>query len=314
MGRPPRREDWTGEQPEAAGAAQRRWMREHPRWPSSSCVATHFGGWAAALQAAGLPVRRLQFADTPAERVEAARELAATGLTPSEIAACLGVSRSSVHNYLNAQPCPRCAGPVTNPRATLCRDCTRHEPSVARTWTRPEVRRAILDWTEVHAQPPTFRDWTPAGSARWDDAWPTSAVVCRLYDDGPDPWNAALRDAGARARHRHWSDAAIRLALANAWTRLGRPPTAADLRSAEWDGPCSETLRRRYGGLAAAWERLGPVPGGSAAEPPDGLDVVEGDLVHALAAADANGAGQAHTVEDALGEPQRREYAQRLAG
>jgi hypothetical protein len=47
-------------------------------------------------------------------------------------------------------------------------------------------------------------------------------------------------------------------------------------------------------------------------EPPDGLDVVEGDLVDAVAAADANSAGQA--VEDSLGEPERCEDAQRLAG
>ena len=38
-GRPPRRQDWSGERPGRASAAQKRWMREHPRWPSSSCVA-----------------------------------------------------------------------------------------------------------------------------------------------------------------------------------------------------------------------------------------------------------------------------------
>jgi hypothetical protein len=265
MGGPPRRQDWTGEQPQAAGAAQRRWMREHPCWPSSSCVAGHFGSWGAALEAAGLPVRRLHFIDTPAERVAAARRLAASGVSLAEIAACLGVSRSSVHNYLNAQACPRCAGPVTNPHAALCLQCTRHQPSVARTWTRADVRRSVLEWTEEHAQPPTYRDWTPACTdrAEWDvttQCWPTAAVVCRLYDDCTDPWNGALRDAGARARHRHWSDAAIRLALANVWTQLGRPPSPADLHGPVWDGPSSETLRRRCGSLARAWNYLGPAP------------------------------------------------------
>src|SRR6201999_2572858 len=89
---PPRRTDWTGERPRLAGDAQRKWMREHPRWPSSSCVADHFGTWSAALERAALPARRLTYATTVAERVLTARDLAARGYGAGDIAARLEVS------------------------------------------------------------------------------------------------------------------------------------------------------------------------------------------------------------------------------
>jgi hypothetical protein len=111
----PRRIDWCGERPVHAGAGQRKWMREHPWWPSSSCVVTHCGSWSAALEAAGLPARSLTFETSVAERVASARRLAAGGTTIREIAGALGVSVSSVHNYLNAVDCPDCGRPCDQP-------------------------------------------------------------------------------------------------------------------------------------------------------------------------------------------------------
>lgn len=99
----PRRNDRSGERPAEAGIAQRKWMAEHPRWPSSSCAAAHFGSWSA-------------------------------------------------------------------------------------------------------------------------------AVVCALYDDRADPWNSALRDAGAKIRFRRWSDDAARAALAELWVQIGRPPQPSEQR------------------------------------------------------------------------------------
>ena len=80
--------------------------------------------------------------------------------------------------------------------------------------------------------------------------------MCRLYAEDPDPWNAALRDAGLAPRARRWSDEAIRAALAGFWAAEGRAPRRRDLAGAAWNGPSAQTLRRRYGCLAAAWTAL----------------------------------------------------------
>jgi len=266
-GTPPRRQDWTGETPAGAATsgAQRKWMQEHPRWPSSSCVVDHFGSWSAALTAAGLPVRSLVFATTVAERVEAARELTARGYRPRDIAAELGVSVSSVYSYLRAGICPDCGGPVTSRGAERCSACAAGEPTVERTWTRPQVRAAIRAWTREHGSAPTYRDWTPclANPGVWEaesPRWPSAAAVTRLYAGVDGPWNAALRDAGHAPKSRSWSDADVRDALAAFWARNGRPPRGTDLESPAWDGPCLRTLRRRYGSLDEAWSHLAPVP------------------------------------------------------
>jgi hypothetical protein len=264
-GRPPRRNDWCGQRPAQASRAQRKWMSEHPRWPSSSCVASHFGSWSAGLEAADLPVRKLTFETTVAERVEAARRLSAGGHTLSEIAVGLGVSASTVSNYLRARRCPQCGGPVASPEADRCRACTAHEPTVLRTWTRETVLAAIAEWVDVHGNAPTYRDWTPSRTnpGRWEaesPRWPSAAVVCDLFADCTDPWNTALVAGGAGVRFRRWDDDAVRAALAAFWTRTGRRPVTADLRGATWSGPCAYTLRRRFGGLDAAWRTLAPVP------------------------------------------------------
>jgi hypothetical protein len=85
-------------------------------------------------------------------------------------------------------------------------------------------------------------------------------VVCDVFCDYPNPWNAALVDAGACVRFQRWSDDAIRTALAEFWTRIGRAPAPADLHTERWRGPTSRTLQRRYGGIDRAWATLGPVP------------------------------------------------------
>jgi HNH endonuclease len=264
-GGPPRRQDWTGERSSDGSTAQRKWMAEHPRWPSSSCVAAHFGSWSAALEAAGLPARRLTFETSVADRVAAARRMAAGGIAIWAIAQALEVSVSSVNNYLRARPCPACGGPVTSRRAERCSACTAHEPTVARAWTREAVRGAMRDWQAEHGRAPSYRDWTPSRGRprRWEaesPRWPSAAVVCDLYADCHDPWNAALADAGAQVRFRRWSDDAVRTALAGFWARTGRVPTRADVLDPAWQGPCAETLRRRYDGVANAWSALGPVP------------------------------------------------------
>ncbi len=261
----PRRMDWCGEQAQHAGWAQCKWMREHPRWPSSSCVTTHFGTWSAALEAAGLPARRLTFETSVSDRVQAARRLSVAGLVVREIAFELDVSISSVHNYLRAADCPDCGRPVTNPRARRRAGCAGGEPTISRTWTREGVQSALREWRSERGKAPTYRDWTPSRTRPgcWEaqsPRWPSAAVVCDLYGEHPDPWNAALLDAGVGVRLRRWSDAAVRAALARFWIETGRAPRNADLSGSDWHGPHLATVRRRYGSLTMAWGLLGPVP------------------------------------------------------
>ena len=265
VGAPPRRQDWSGENRRDAPPAQRKWMREHPYWPSSSCVAGHFGSWSKALEAAGLPARKLNFEDTAAERIQAAGRMRAEGHSIRRIAEQLGVAISTVHNYLRAGSCPQCGGPVASPRAERCLGCTAPEPTLRRAWTREGVREAIRDWTAEHGRAPSYHEWTPSRSApgTWEaesPRWPSAAVVCDIYADFRNPWNAALLDAGASIRFQRWTDEATRAALAEFWTRAGRPPVPADLHTTSWRGPTARTLRRRYGSLTLAWTKLGPVP------------------------------------------------------
>jgi hypothetical protein len=264
-GRPPRRQEWSGERAPDAAWGQRKWMREHPYWPSSSCVADHFGSWSRALHAAGLIERAMSFDDTVAQRIETAWRLRAAGHRIRAIAQELGVSVSTVHNYLRAGSCPQCGGPVASPRAERCIACTASEPTIERVWTRDTVREAIRAWTAEHGLAPSYHEWTPSRSlpGTWEadsPRWPSASIVCDLYGDYGNPWNAALLDAGARLRFQRWSNDTIRAAFAEFWARTGRAPTNADLVTDQWNGPTARTLRKRYGTLSRAWEALGPVP------------------------------------------------------
>ena len=269
MGGPPRREEWSGEQPQNAPTGKRKWMREHPNWPSSSCVAAHFGSWSKALRAAGLIESAFHFDDTVAERVERAWRLRADGHPIRAIADQLGVATSTVHNYLRAGRCPQCGGPVASPRAERCIACTAHEPTIQPAWTRETVREAIRSWTAERGRTPSYHEWTPSRSfpGVWEaesPRWPSAAVVCDVYCDYRNPWNAALVDAGGSVRFQRWSDDAIRAALADFWARTGRAPDPAHLQIVAWRRPSPSTLRRRFGSLERAWEMLGPVPGSAA--------------------------------------------------
>jgi hypothetical protein len=132
-------------------------------------------------------------------------------------------------------------------------------------WTREGVRAAIHAWEDQYGRPPSYREWTPSRSdpGRWEaesPRWPNAATVRELYRDHPDPWNAALLDAGATVRLRRWSDDSVRGALAAFWIHTGRRPMRWDTETPAWPGPHAATLRRRYGSVARAWGALGAIP------------------------------------------------------
>jgi len=173
------------------------------------------------------------------------------------------------------------------PGAERCVGCTRHEPTVARAWTRTEVLAAMRAWRAEHGRAPSYRDWTPSRlhPGRWEaqsPRWPSAAVVCRLFVQHADAWNAALIEAGQPVRFVRWSDARIRSSLAGFWALRGRLPSPDDLDGPFWTGPSAWTLRRRFGGVEVAGRALAPVPadvtGAEAAETP--LEVALVGLMH----------------------------------
>ena len=256
-GCPPRRADWSGERPERAGGAQRKWMAEHPRWPSSSCVAGHSGHGAqpAGRRPPGAQADLRDLGGRAGAGRAAPRGRRAGHARHRAGARGLGVD---VGNYLRARDCPDCGGPVTSPRATRCVDCTAREPAVAGAWTRQSVCEAIRDWEAEHGRPPTYREWTPARERPgiWEaesPRWPSAAVVCERYRDRADPWNAALLDAGVTVRFQRWSDDAIRRlspASGRVLDALPRSPTCATRHGAD-------RARRRCADATAAWRPRG---------------------------------------------------------
>ncbi len=261
-GRAPRRQDWTGERPERAGEAQRKWMREHPRWPSSSRVAARFGTWSAALREAALPARDLTFPTTVAERVRRGARAGGRGARAGgDRRAARRLARERVQ--LPAGPrlpglraaddrparlaLPRVHAPRADRRARL--------DAVRRRWRRSApgrrsagARRATASGRPTARSPAAGRPSPRAGRA------PRSSARCSAT--GTRRWTppACCRACAAGTTR------AVRVALSAFWAREGRAPKRADVSDPRWAGPSLQTLspplrrpRRRLG-------TLGPVP------------------------------------------------------
>lgn len=241
---------------------QRLWQSQHPRWPSRATVLRHFGSWGEALEAAGLPARRLILELPFEERVFAARELARQGLGIREIAGRLGVQPATARSYLRAETCRGCGAPIVQSATGLCRRCSQ----VRSSWTKEEVIAALRGWATEQGQPPTYAEWGP-DNERWRrefPRWPSAAIVHWLFGS----WNRALAAAGCRPRSRAWSAEEIVAAFRNwASEHDGHPPAYTDWRLATRDHPGVTVVADRFGswtkGVLAAgfdprhrrWER-----------------------------------------------------------
>ncbi len=135
------------------------------------------------------------------ELVAEARRLRAGGMFGREIAAELGVARSTVYEWLTDPDrsqaearrdryrgvCEECGGP-TDGSAGLGR-----APKVCVTclgWTGEEIIAAVRRWADEHGSPPTATEWNTA-----QPGYPSaSTVVNRLG------WNEALLAAGLPLR------------------------------------------------------------------------------------------------------------------
>jgi transcriptional regulator with XRE-family HTH domain len=151
-----------------------------------------------------------------AESEAIARSLRAEGLTGREIAARMGVARSTVDAWLNDPGgarlrgrkdtyrgvCEDCGAPTDGSNGTdaapaRCRECcdrVRHEE---RKWTPQTIVAAISRWAETHGRPPVATDWNASlarqrGRPKREAAYPPVGVVQQEFGS----WNAAIAAAG----------------------------------------------------------------------------------------------------------------------
>jgi hypothetical protein len=124
----------------------------------------------------------------------------------SEIAQRLGVSSSTVRNYLRdpeglrararaatraGSTCRFCNRATGAPRGSRTFDlCPRCAASTRTSWTRARVLGAFWRWYSMFGKPPSSTDWNHTHAKRRggaalerfrSDRWPTSTVVVRLF-------------------------------------------------------------------------------------------------------------------------------------
>lgn len=156
-----------------------------------------------------------------AELLPKAQELRAQGLTVREIAARLGVARSTAAAWLTdpegkklrarrpRRTCPDC-GVRVDPGSIRCRLCahaerSRREREASRRW----VLAAIREWARLYGEPPAITDWSPyraralgdeARAVRWErGAWPSVDTVIRAFGS----WNDSIAATGLAPRAAH---------------------------------------------------------------------------------------------------------------
>jgi hypothetical protein len=253
FGETPLSYEWSPKGAELLGLPRSRgaeWVRRYPRWPSTATVCKHFGSWAAAVRAAGLPpARHVTRRRGLEERVDAVRRLTAQGYGTAEIAALLEVSPRTVRNYRRAGACRDC-GTVTvaSDRCPRCAGRRARPPD----WTRAEVLRAVRAWVREEGRVPTSADWTPTTDltrkwAREYPRWPSYVTVQTSFGS----WREGLEAAGCRPRRRRWNREAIISSLRELAVTTGRVPTQADLERRE-ELPSPATVRAHFGSLEAA--------------------------------------------------------------
>jgi hypothetical protein len=261
VGGPPRSYDWNPSLARALGresAASRRWDAEHPRWPHANTVYAHWGSWSKALVAAGLPATVREFDLPVAERVAAARRLAADGATNAAIARSLGVDRRTVRNYLAAGDCALCATPLASPAARHCSPCAGAVQQTPPRWTVETIVEAMRRWEHETGLQPTVRMWGSrrAPTSKWHSEqprWPSAGQVIAACGS----WGQAQRLAGLAPLKRGWTREEAISALQRAARETGRVPRCAEWARATADRPPATTVRNLFGSWRAALHAAG---------------------------------------------------------
>jgi hypothetical protein len=232
VGEAPRIHEWCAASATALGVESRRsrlWEQQHPRWPSATTVVGYHGSWRGALIAAGLPADRPPLELSVNERVDTARRLHAAGISQAAIAAELALHPRTIRRYLRATSCGCGQGWVV--KGTVCQACAQRRAVHRVSWTADEVTRAITDWAQLEAAPPSMADWKQGRNARgrWKSEyprWPSAHAAARLFGS----WNAALEAAGFTAKPAAFTSNDVIAALITDAQRLGRPPYVREWR------------------------------------------------------------------------------------
>jgi Homing endonuclease associated repeat len=215
-----------------------------------------------------------------AERAKQIERLERRGLGTGEIAAELGLARSTVNIYRRDPDgrrhrqrleryrgrCDDCGRPTSGSsgRARAPARCRRCAAAQRRVWPGELILQRIKDWTAETGSPPRVRDWSPAhapashpGTARYvaeRGRWPSASVVVARFSSFP----AAVTRAGlkplrpASGSQRVWTRARIVEAMQRWHGEHGRPPTRSDWQKASDWHPAASTVYRVFGSWMAA--------------------------------------------------------------
>ncbi len=125
------------------------------------------------------------------------------------------------------------------------RACGYDGPARRTRFDADDAVRALRAFHDTHGRNPTAREWDTLGQR------PSAPPIIRHFGS----WNAALAAAGLTVTRprRRWSDEQILAAIRAFEAQHGRSPAAADFGGGTLPG--FETMRLRYGSLAAVLER-----------------------------------------------------------
>ena len=229
-----------------------------------------------------------------AERAEQIERLERRGLGTREIAAELGLARSTVNIYRRDPDgsrhrerlagyrgrCDDCGRPTSGSggRARAPARCRRCAGAHRRSWPGELILQRIREWTAKTGSPPRVRDWSPAhapashpGTARYvaeRGRWPGASTVSARFGSV----RAAVEAAGLAQPIRRvdpvrrWDLEAIADAMRDHAGRTGQAPRRSDWQHAGEDHPAASTVYRVAGSWQRALEAAG-LPPAVAAEP-----------------------------------------------
>ena len=244
-----------GEWAQAHGRAPRStdWIAAAPDHPTTSTVRARFGGFAAAVEAAGLgPVVAERWSP---DRIVSALQAwtRAHGHSPGGArwsrAAPEHPNRKTVISHFGSwQAALRAAGLAGAPRTRW------------REWSDSEIVDALRAWEIRHGRAPSAMDWAGATYEH-----PTSWTVTSRFGD----WHAALARAGLRASRRvRWQGKLGVVAAIRAWVSAhDTVPTSHEWRRGSAEHPNARTVLRVFGSWEAAIRAAGFLPAGPGPSP-----------------------------------------------